>query len=139
MAFNGDSITPAQNFLSLMLYNRFWFGQQQHWAWTCGGGTINNPGRYLALLPAGKGVVTQNPGDTFKGWDVSTCVQFMPNEYMTFGVEYVSRHTNIPYFSGPGGVTSPNGWNAPIGEPAGYVADLVKNEERIIFSTIFRF
>ena len=139
VAFNGDSITPAQNFLSLMLYNRFWFGQQQHWAWTFGGGTINNPGRYLALLPAGNGVVTQNPGDTFKGWDVSTGVQFMPNEYMTFGVEYVSRHTNIPYFSGPGGVTSPNGWNAPIGEPAGYVADLVKNEERIIFSTIFRF
>ena len=139
VAFNGDSITPAQNFFSLMFYNRFWFGAKQQWAWTFGGGTINNPGRYLALLPAGNGVVTQNPGDEFKGWDASTGIQFMPNNFMTFGVEYVSRHTNIPYFSGPGGVTSPNGWNAPIGDPSGYEADLVKNEERIIFSTIFRF
>lgn len=139
VAFNGDSITPAQNFLSFMFYNRFWFGTNQNWAWTFGGGTIHNPGRYLALLPAGNGVVTQNPGDKFDGWDFSTGFQFMPNELMTVGVEYVSRHTNIPYFSGHGGVTSPNGWNNPIGNPIGYAADLVKNEERIIFSTIFRF
>ena len=63
----------------------------------------------------------------------------MPNEYLTFGVEFVTRHTSVPYFSGRGGVTSPNGWNAPIGNPAGYQADLVKDENRLIFATIFRF
>ena len=137
--FNGDSILPAQNFISGMLYNRFWLGSKQQWAITMGGGYINNPGRYLALLPAGNGVLTQNPGDEFEGWDVSGNVQFMPNQFMTFGVEYVSRHANVPYFSGPKGVTSPNGWNLPIGDPTGYTADLVKDETRIIFSTIFRF
>lgn len=137
--FKGDSITPAQNFLSGMIYNRFWFGKKQQWAWTFGGGYINNPGRYLALLPAGNGVLTQNPGDQFEGWDASTNIQYMPNEFMTFGLEFVTRHTSVPYFSGPGGVTSPNGWNAPIGNPAGYTADLVKDENRIIFSTLFRF
>lgn len=137
--FNGDSITPAQHFLSAMIYNRFWIGKKQHWAWTTGGGVIKNPGRYLALLPAGNGVVTQNPGDPFSGWDASTGVQYMPNEFLTFGLEFVTRHTDTPYFSGPGGVTSPNGWNAPIGNPAGFTADLVKDENRLIASLIFRF
>lgn len=137
--FNGDSIRPAQNFISGMVYHRVWFGENQRWGWTIGGGYIDNPGRYLALLPAGNGVVTQNPGDKFTGWDASTCIQYMPNEYLTIGVEFVTRHTSIPYFSGPGGVTSPNGWNAPIGDPSGYEADLVKDENRIILSSIFRF
>ncbi len=137
--FNGDSLTPAQNFISGMIYHRLWFGQSGKVAWTIGGGYINNPGRYLALLPPGNGVLTQNPGDPFEGWDASTGFQFMPSEFITFGLEYVTRHTNVPYFSGHGGVTSPNGWNAPIGNPVGYTADLVKDENRIIGSMIFRF
>ncbi len=137
--FNGDSITPAQYFLSGMVYNRVWFGKKQQLAFTVGGGYINNPGRYLALLPAGNAVLTQNPGDKFEGWDASAGFQFMPNDYLTFGVEFVTRHTNVPYFSGRGGVTSPNGWNPPIGDPTGFRADLVKDENRLIFSTIFRF
>ncbi len=137
--FNGDSLKPAQNFFSLMAYHRLWLGKKQHWAWTIGGGYINNPGRYLALLPTGSGVLTQNPGDAFEGWDASTTIQWMANERVTWGLEYVTRHTSVPYFSGPGGVTSPNGWNAPIGDPTGYVADLVKDEDRIIASMIVRF
>lgn len=137
--FNGDSLKPAQNFLSAMLYHRLWFGKKEKWAWTFGGGFIHNPGRYLALLPPGNGILTQNPGDKFDGWDASSGFQFMPNEYLSFGVEFVTRHANVPYFSGHGGVTSPNGWNPPIGNPANYIADLVKDENRIIFSSIFRF
>jgi len=71
-------------------------------------------------------------------WDISTGIQFMPNEFLTLGIEWVSRHTDTPYFSGTGGVTSPNGWNPPIGNPNGFTADLVKDENRIIFSSIFR-
>ena len=137
--FNGNTLSPAQNFISGMFYNRLWFGKQQKVGWTLGGGYINNPGRYLALLPAGNGVLTQNPGDPFKGWDASTTLQFMPNEYLTFGAEFVTRHSTVPYFSGHGGVTSPNGWNAPIGNSNGFIADLVKDENRIIVSSIFRF
>ncbi|MBL7939353.1 MAG: outer membrane beta-barrel protein [Flavobacteriales bacterium] len=137
--FGGDSLTPEQHFISAMGYNRLWFGPERRWGWTIGGGFINNPGRYLALLPAGNGVLTQAPGDPFFGWDASTCVQYMPNDHITVGLEYVTRHTDTPYFSGPGGVTSTNGWNAPIGDPNGYVADLVKDEDRVILSLIFRF
>ena len=133
-----DSI-PAQYFVSGMLYNRCWLGRKQQWAFTVGGGYINNPGRYLSLLPPGNGQLTQLPGDKFEGWDASAGFQFMPNPYLTFGTEWVTRHTNVPYFSGRGGVTSPNGWNEPIGNPIGYNADLVKDENRIIFYSILRF
>ena len=139
VGFGGNATTPAQNFLSGMLYNRLWFGKGGKFALTVGGGYINNPGRYLALLPTGNGVLTQNPGDKFSAWDASAGLQYMPNDYITFGAEFVTRHADTPYFSGRGGLTSPNGWNAPIGNPVGYVADLVKDENRLIFSTIFRF
>lgn len=137
--FGGDSITPSQNFLSGMLFNRVWFGKKGRLALTFGGGVISNPGRYLALLPTGNGILTQNPGDQFHAWDASIGLQWMPNNHLTFGVEYVTRHSDTPYFAGRGGVTSPNGWNSPVGNPSGYVADLVKDENRIIFSTLFRF
>jgi len=134
----GGAKGPAQNFISWMVYHRLWFAREKM-GWTLGGGYINNPGRYLSLLPTGNGVLTQNPGDQFEGWDASTALQYMPNEHVTWGIEVVTRHTNVPYFSGRGGVTSPNGWNPPIGDPAGYTADLVKDETRIIMSMIVRF
>lgn len=139
VAFGGDADTPEQHFISWMVYHRLWFGDRQQWASTIGGGYINNPGRYLALLPPGNAVLTQNPGDLFEGWDASANVQYMPNDFMTFGIEFVTRHTSVPYFSGPDGVTSPNGWQAPIGNPDGFIADLVQDENRIIFSVLFRF
>ncbi len=137
--FGGDSATPAQNFLSWMFYNRLWLGAEQKWGWTIGGGQMHNPGRYLALLPPGNGVLTQNPGDQFDAWDASTCVQFMPNEHVTWGLEFVHREASVPYFAGRGGVTSPNGWSAPIGDPTKFVADLVTSENRVIGSMIVRF
>jgi hypothetical protein len=41
---------PKQSFLGFMLYNRWWF-HRDIFALTIGGGRINNPGRYLVLLP----------------------------------------------------------------------------------------
>lgn len=134
--FGGDG-GPAQNFVSAMLYHRLWLFQNQL-GWTVGGGFLHNPGRYLALLPPGAGVLTQNPGDEFDAWDVSTNLQYMPTQFNTFGIELVHRVASAPYFSGRGGLTSPNGWNAPIGDPTGYTADLQKQETRIILSHIFR-
>ena len=41
---------PKQDFLGFMLYNRLWFHKDLY-GFTLGGGKINNPGRYLVLLP----------------------------------------------------------------------------------------
>ncbi len=144
----GDSAKgPKQSFLGYMLYNRFWFHKDLY-ALTLGGGQINNPGRYLVLLPpingataaSGSPYFTENPGDPFKAWDVSATVDYMPVQYITFRLEYNHRGASVPYFSGPGGVTPPGGNNGdPSSFVAGWTPDLVKNENRITGALLVMF
>ncbi len=112
---------PKQSFLGYMLYNRWWF-HHDLFGVTLGGGKINNPGRYLVLIPPinGESAVTAatnspyftgNPGDPFKAWDSSITFDYMPRQYITFRAEYDYRHANVPYWSGPGGITPPGGNN----------------------------
>ena len=146
---NGGGVTPfgsskdgypAQNFISGMFYNRVWFGKAQHFGWTFGGGYMHNPGRYLVLVPTG--VAGQqfdtSPGTKFNGWDASTTIDWMPNDFLTFRAEFVHRAADIPYFAGHGGVTSPDGYTTtPI--PSGWKPDLVKSESRGILALLIRF
>jgi len=116
---------PKQSFLGYMLYNRLWFDNDKY-GLTIGGGQINNPGRYLVLLPpingatatSGTPYFTENPGDPYKAWDVSGTFDWMPSQYITFRWEYNHRAANVPYFSGSGGVTPPGG---NTGTPGGLV------------------
>lgn len=149
----GDSRKgPAQYFASVMVYNRVWFNRNR-FAWTMGGGYMNNPGRYLVLLPTGQASplpqpghptatagafpFSANPGDPFEGFDYSTGIDWLPNAHVCFRLEYVHRTASVPYFAGRGGVTSPSGYaTTPL--PAGWVPDLVKTEDRVIFALLFR-
>jgi len=119
---------PKQSFVGFMLYNRAWF-HNDLFGLTLGGGKINNPGRYLVLLPPINGETaitaatnspyfTENPGDPFKAWDSSITFDYMPKQYITFRWEYDYRHANVPYWSGRGGITPPGG---NTGNPADYV------------------
>jgi hypothetical protein len=116
---------PKQSFLGYMLYNRLWFDNDKY-ALTIGGGKINNPGRYLVLIPpingataaSGTPYFTANPGDPYKAWDASATFDWMPSQYITFRWEYNHRAANVPYFSGSGGVTPPRGNN---GSPGSFV------------------
>ena len=113
---------PKQSFLGYMFYNRLWFDNDKY-GLTLGGGQINNPGRYLVLLPpingatatSGTPYFTENPGDPYKAWDVSGTFDWMPSQYITFRWEYNHRAANVPYFSGSGGVTPPGGNNGAPG------------------------
>ncbi len=110
--FHDTSTSRKQTFAGWMAYNRFWF-KKDTYALTIGGGAMDNPGRYLALLPpingadaiTGSPYFTQNPGDPFKAWDASLTFDWMPRQYITFRTEYGYRHANVPYFSGRGGIT----------------------------------
>ena len=138
---------PKQSFLGYMLYNRFWFHKDLY-AFTVGGGQINNPGRYLVLLPpingataaSGTPYFTENPGQPFKAWDTSATIDYMPSQYITFRLEYNYRAANVPYFSGPGGVTPPGGNTGSLGSLVpGWAPDLVKNENRITGAMLVMF
>ncbi|MGA2743211.1 MAG: outer membrane beta-barrel protein [Candidatus Sulfotelmatobacter sp.] len=116
-------IDPKQSFVGYMLYDRTWFKNDHH-AVTIGGGQINNPGRYLVLLPPINGETassaainapyfTGNPGDPFKAWDTSFTYDYMPKQWLTFRWEYDYRHASVPYWSGKGGVTPPGSGGVP--------------------------
>jgi len=139
--FNGSG-GPPQNFVSAMAYNRAMIGK--HFGWTVGGGIMHNPGRYLVLLPTGDAgpsgthPFSAAPGDQFDGWDLSTTFDWMPSQSETFRIELVHRECSVPYFAGPGGVTSPDGYSTtPI--PVGWTPDLQKTETRLIFAFLVRF
>lgn len=146
---------PKQSFLGYMFYNRFWFSHD-HYGLTLGGGRINNPGRYLVLLPpingataaSGTSYFTENPGDQFKAWDASGTFDWMPSQYITFRWEFNHRAANVPYWSGPGGVTPTSCPSAPLvenicGSPGafvpGFAPDLKKIENRIDLAILVKF
>src|SRR6185369_523496 len=145
---------PKQSFVGFMLYNRLWF-HRDHYGLTLGGGRINNPGRYLVLLPpingataaSGTPYFTESPGDPFKAWDASATFDWMPSQYITFRSEFDHRAANVPYFSGPGGVTPTSCPTAPVvenicGSPGalvpGFTPDLKKIENRIGLSMVVK-
>jgi Putative beta-barrel porin-2, OmpL-like. bbp2 len=138
---------PKQDFLGFMLYNRLWFDKDRY-GFTLGGGKINNPGRYLVLLPpingatatSGTPYFTENPGDPYKAWDASATFDYMPSQYITFRWEFDHRAANVPYFSGPGGITPPGGnTGAPGSIVPGWSPDLVKDENRFDLAILVKF
>jgi uncharacterized small protein (DUF1192 family) len=149
---NGKNGALKQSFLGYMVYNRVWF-HKDLFGFTVGGGQINNPGRYLVLLPPINGATaltgtpyfTENPGDPFKAWDVSGTFDYMPSQFITFRWEINHRASNVPYFSGPGGVTPPGGNTGAPGSlvtlPGGAIwqPDLRKYENRATFAIMVKF
>jgi hypothetical protein len=125
--------TPAtyyqkQSFLGWMLYNRFWFNKDKY-GLTLGGGQIDNPGRYLVLLPpingatavTGSAYFPADPGQPYHGEDGTITWDYMPSQYVTFRTEYGYRHSDVPYWAGRGGSTPPGGNTlTTIGSPADF-------------------
>jgi hypothetical protein len=116
---------PKQSFLGYMAYNRWWW-HKDIWAFTLGGGQINNPGRYLTLvLPvngadaiSGTPYFPSYPGAPFKAYDGTATLDYMPTQFVTFRMEFGYRHANVPYWTGRHGITPPGGNN---GSPADFV------------------
>jgi hypothetical protein len=123
--FHDTKNGPKQVFAGWMFYNRIWL-KRDLFGLTIGGGVLNNPGRYLTLLPpingadavSGSPYFTANPGDKYKAWDNSVTFDWMPKQYITFRWEYGYRHADQPYFTGRGGITPPGG---NTGSPGSYV------------------
>ena len=115
------------NFFGVMAYDRTWFDNDQY-AVTFGGGFMNNPGRYLALVPpingataaSGTPYFTENPGQKLYQWDMQLNFQWMPKDWITWWTEGTFRHSDVPYWSGSGGVTPPSG---NTGAPASFVCN----------------
>jgi hypothetical protein len=140
-------VWPKQDFLGFMLYNRLWFHKDLY-GFTLGGGKINNPGRYLVLLPpingataaSGTPYFTENPGDPYKAWDASATFDYMPSQYITFRWEFDHRAASVPYFSGKNGITPPGGnTGSPGSLVSGFTPDLRRDENRLNLALLVKF
>lgn len=154
---SNTATSKKQYFLGGMFYSRFWFDHDKY-GLTLGGGGIDNPGRYLVLLPpingatafSGTPYFTENPGDQYKAYDWSATFDYMPSQYITFRAEWDRRGASVPYFAGPGGVTPPGGNTCVPGSSAplicppgslvpGFTPDLRHTESRINFAILVKF
>jgi hypothetical protein len=102
---------------------------------TLGGGVLDNPGRYLALLPPVDGATAvsgtpyfpESPGTIYKAWDSTVTLDWMPSQFITFRFENGYRYSNVPYWTGRQGITPPGGNVAPeavdgvVGTGASYI------------------
>lgn len=143
----GNAKSPDQFFLGFMAYVRAWFAGDKL-AMTVGGGAIDNPGRYLVLIPPINGATaftgtpyfTANPGDPYQAWDMQITADYMPQPFATFRVEFNHRAASVPYFTGPNGVTPPGGNNgAPSAMVPGWQPDLVPTENRLTAAMLVRY
>lgn len=127
----GVSCTGGPNkesFLGAMFYDRTWWDQNRY-AITVGGGAYNNPGRYLALTPPINGATaatgtaywSQEPGLKLFQWDTQLNFQYMPKDWITWWTEATYRHSSVPYWSGPGGITAPGAQPSGSGAASGNV------------------
>ncbi|HYV97249.1 MAG TPA: outer membrane beta-barrel protein [Gemmatimonadaceae bacterium] len=138
---------PAQNFVGAMAYTRAWL-RGDRYGITLGGGFMNNPGRYLVLIPpingatasSGTQYFTANPGDPFRAWDTSVTLDYMPEEFVTFRFETNHRAASTPYFAGRGGVTPPGGNTGGAGSVvSGWTPDLRRAENRAAIALLVKF
>ena len=149
---HGNAATPAQNFVGVMAYNRWWFAHDKFGA-TIGGGVVSNPGRYLVLLPpingasatTGTPYFPEAPGLPFKAYDFQVTFDWMPSQWVTWRAEFTQRGSDVPYFTGPGGITplNPNtgsftNYGYPGNTIPGFNPDLRKEERRWIFALMVK-
>jgi hypothetical protein len=121
---NSHNGRPKQAFIGTMAYLRVW-AKKDLYAVTLGGGLMNNPGRYLTLLPpingataiSGTPYFTENAGDRSQMHDGTITFDYMPAQFITFTLEEGYRYSDVPYWTGRGGITPPGGIN---GNPAHY-------------------
>lgn len=135
---SGNGVTVAdQHFIGSSLAHRVWFDHNRY-GLTVRADVVTNPGGYLAFSPS---PVTPNAyteatsGQNQMSLNMAqftTTFDIMPSDFVTFRLEYLHRASNIPYFAGQGGTTSPDGW---IDTPtATWRPDLRTYEDRFTFA-----
>ena len=114
--FNDKNNGNKTVMLGYMAYERLQF-KHDLYGITLGGGYLNNPGRYLTLLPpinganavSGSPYFTENGGNPYHAYDFTTTFDYMPSQWVTFRGEMGYRHSDVPYWSGRHGITPPGG------------------------------
>ncbi|MCW3073129.1 MAG: hypothetical protein JWP69_198 [Flaviaesturariibacter sp.] len=137
----GGASPKSSHMLGTSLANRLWFRNNKV-ALTLRGDLVTNPGLYLAFSPSPVApnnftdAIAIDPKQRLTLYQGTTTLDVMPSDHVTFRLEYGYRQSNVPYFAGKGGTTSPDGWvDTPT---AGWRPDLKKEENRVTVAVNFR-
>ena len=135
--FQTGGVNPFPGRTSYMagtsIANRIWFSRDLL-AFTIRGEGLTNPSRYLAPAPTANGFVGPD-NYSLKIWGFTGTFDVMPTDFMAFRTEFLSRHSNVPFFAGRGGTTSPDGFQDT---PGPFVPDVARHENRLTFAVNFR-
>lgn len=139
---NGNNVSGRSQYMTgSSIVNRFWFNKNKL-ALTVRVDAISNPGLYLAFTPSPvmpndfTDAIAADPKQKLNILQGTATFDIMPNDHFTLRFEYGYRKSNVPYFAGNGGTTSPDGW---VDTPAtGWRPDLRKNENRLTVAMNFR-
>ena len=95
---------------------------------------FTNPGRYLAQFPPPD--LASQPGNDLAIWGFTGTLEVMPRDYFSVRAEVVWRQSSTPYFAGPGGTTSVDGFTD--GSSSGFVSDSRRSQTVILAAANFR-
>jgi hypothetical protein len=138
----GGGIKAKDNYMmGTSIANRIWFNKNKL-ALTLRGDILTNPGLYLAFSPSPVApndftdAIAADPKQKLNLQQFTSTFDIMPNDHFTLRFEYGYRHSNVPYFAGKDGTTSPDGWaDTPVGS---WRPDLRKDESRVTMAVSFR-
>jgi hypothetical protein len=140
----GDTITSKQHFMyGVSVANRTWFNKNKL-ALTLRADYLSNGGTYLAFSPSPissndyLNAFATDPYKPLKIFQGTGTFDIMPNDFITFRIEYGYRQSNIPYFTGHRGTTSPSGWSNGPATLGSWKPDLQKTENRFTLAVNFR-
>lgn len=119
--------------LGSSLVHRTWF-LRDHLAFALRGEVFSNPSRYLTQYPP-PGFATGPGVSAVKVWGITGTFDVMPTDFFALRFEGSYRRANVPYFAGPGGTTSPDGFQPT---PAAYAPDVVDDQWLGVVAINFR-
>ena len=139
---SGGGIKASEQYMvGSSLANRLWF-RNNKLALTLRGDFVKNPGLYLAFSPSAVApndftdAIAADPKQDLTIYQATATFDIMPNDFVTFRLEYRYRNSNKPYFAGRGGTTSPDGWAETLTD--NWRPDLVRQESGITLAVNFR-
>ena len=92
----------------------------------------------VTQLPLGSPYQLPDQG-AFLGGGLTATLDFSPSPWLLLRLEYMHRWSNVPYFSGPGGITGPGGVApADAAAAATFTPDLRKSDDRLVVNATLR-
>ena len=139
---NGDGVKAKDHYMiGTSIANRVWFNKNKM-AISTRADIISNPGLYLAFSPSPvtpndfTDAIAADPKQKLNIFQATVTFDVMPNDFITLRAEYGYRKSNVPYFAGKEGTTSPDGWtDTPANN---WRPDLRPTENRVTLAVNFR-